>query len=85
MSYSKSGNSAPSFIKSDEAFLVSTEDAQKEENRLLGIKTPGWIRMKKYEGADSTRVVVETMVAFSGKGTKGVTGTLPADPDPQPE
>ena len=75
MPYSKDReNGMPGFVAdSDKPFvkLVSTEDAQSLEYRRIGLKTPGWSYHKQItrEGG-GFRNLTETLVAFSGAGTK---------------
>lgn len=75
MSWSKDReNGMPSFVSDeDKPFvkLVSTEDAQAIENRRIGLKTPGWSYHKQMTRVGgTTRNITETLVAFSGAGTK---------------
>ena len=84
MSYSKDRNKVPGFVSDkDKPFvrLISTEDAQDEAYRQLGYKTPGWAMRRQITKSDgSFRNIVETLVSFSGAGTK--IGPVTAAPAP---
>jgi len=65
---------SPKYLTTDqainEATFVTIEEAQDENNRVDGIKTPGWTLYKEYvtEGG-TTRRVVETLVAMKQTST----------------
>jgi hypothetical protein len=51
----------------EEATLVTVSEAQDANNRVIGVKTPGWTLYKEYAGG--TRRRVETLVAMKQTST----------------
>jgi hypothetical protein len=49
----------------EEAVFVTTDEAQDANNRLMGVKTPGWNLFNTYTDSEgNTRYKVETLVAM---------------------
>lgn len=81
MAYSKDPEHVPSFVSEVDApnvSLVTTTDLIDGQARDNGFTTPGWNLQRTVEKTNgSTKKTTETLIAFSGAGTRP-----PVTPDP---
>lgn len=74
MAYSKDPDTVPSFVSEADApdvSLVTTTDLIDGQARADGFKTPGWNLQRTFEKTNgNTKKTTETLIAFSGAGTK---------------